>query len=160
MRSAILLVEQSGVRLELKKQIEHVEEQQDDRRSVGQHEDVAGFIALGFALFVHHRIQRGGDDEGRRRYGHQRRHGGRHGRVEELLVVFDATGEEATAQDEQDVRQDRTQHARLHDADLSVLQCHDADLCAIPLAPSRKPWDCHSHDQFHGVAKGGIQQPS
>ena len=74
MRSAILLVEQSSVRLELKKQIEHVEEQQDDRRSVGKHEDVAGFIVLGFARFLHHRIKRGGDDEGRRRYSHQRRH--------------------------------------------------------------------------------------
>lgn len=130
MRS-FLLVEQSGVRLELEEQIEYVKQQQDNRGSVGQDEDVAGFIVLGFVRLFHHRIQRGGDDQGCRRYRHQRRHGRRHGGVEELLIVFDAACEEATAQDKQYIRQNRAQHARLHDADLSVLQCHDADLSTI-----------------------------
>lgn len=65
-------VEEAGVGLQLKEEVEDVEDKEDDRSAVRQDQDVVVSRGLGSGESG---VKRGGDDERGGRYGHERRHG-------------------------------------------------------------------------------------
>ena len=90
------LVEEVQVSLQLEVEVEHVERQQDDGRPVRQDHDLVVQMAAGL---MHGGVQRGRDDERRRRNGHQGRHGRSHRRVESLSLSAPSANGEATSED-------------------------------------------------------------
>ncbi|KAB8337329.1 hypothetical protein FH972_021628 [Carpinus fangiana] len=105
-----LLVEEVCVRIELEVQVGAVEKEEDNGSAVRQQQH----IGLGVVA--------------------------RNGNVKLLLVATNAAGDEAAAEDKQDVGQNAAKHARLNDADLTLAQGNNAD------------------NQLDGITKGGIHE--
>ena len=74
-------------------------------------------------------MESGGDDERGAGDGHEGRHCRGDGLVEALLRLLDATSNEAAAEDEESVGQDGAEHGRLNDADLTLFEGDNGDLC-------------------------------
>jgi hypothetical protein len=121
----LLGVEQVCVGLQLEEQVEAVEDEHDDGGAVRQDKDVI-FRVGGAAAEGSVKGRR--NDKGGSGDGHERCHGGCDGCVEGALGAPDSGGDEAAAQDEQDVGEDGTEHAGLDNADLALPQRNDTNL--------------------------------
>lgn len=65
--------------------------------------------------------------------------------------------EEAHSHDKQQVGQDGTKHGGLYHRDLTILECDDADLLSVSVAPVDRNWSS-THNQFNRVSKGGVEK--
>mmetsp|Transcript_17868 Transcript_17868/g.54682 ORF Transcript_17868/g.54682 Transcript_17868/m.54682 type:complete len:274 (-) Transcript_17868:489-1310(-) len=138
----MFLLEEGAVRVQLEHQQQDVHKHEAGRRHAADEErdfDVVGGVGA----------ERGHDhghaaEQQQRHVGDRRRGVEAQGRVLEgaLLILYEATREEARAQHQQQVGQHGPQHGRLHDADLVGTERLDG------------------HHHLDGVAEGGVDEPA
>lgn len=69
-------------------------------------------------------------------------------------MVFDTSRKKAAAQYQEDVRENRPQHAGLNDSNFSILQRDNADLILLDSSIFRAQ---PTYNQLHSIAKCRIQ---
>ena len=75
-----------------------------------------------------------------------------------MFFVPDSASKKTAAENQENVGEDGAEHARLHNANLSILQSNNTDLNSQLV--ERRWAELHAYYKFHGVAKSGVHQPS
>ena len=133
----------------LEDEVENVEDEENDGRGSREDQDVRLGVLRGVLKNCEEllgiRVARGkseerayrcGNDKRCRSHRHQGGHCRRNGRVETLLnprdhaspCVADTPSYKATAQHQENIGQNASQHAGLHNSDFAVPQCHYTNL--------------------------------